>query len=284
MRLDAHQHFWAYNPGDYVWMGEAHAPLRRDFLPADLAPLLKAIGFDGAIAVQARQMVEETAWLLGLADRHDLIKGVVGWVDLRSADLRHQLDRFAAHPRLVGVRHVLHDEPDDRFMLLPEFRRGIAMLREFRLAYDLLLFPRHLPVAAELVRGFPEQPFVLDHLAKPCIRDRQLSPWREDLRRLAAFPNVCCKLSGMVTEAAWNGWKPADFAVYLDTVLDAFGPRRLMIGSDWPVCRLAGAYADTMGIVSDWAGRLSASEQADILGGTCARFYRITTPDGSDIP
>ena len=277
MRLDAHQHFWKYNQSDYVWMGDTHAPIRRDFLPDDLAPLLKAIAFDGTIAVQARQMLDETAWLLELADKHDLIKGVVGWVDLRSTALRAQLERFTKHPRLVGVRHVVHDEPDDQFMLLPEFRRGIAQLKEFKLAYDLLLFPRHLPVAVKLVQEFPEQPFVLDHIAKPGIRDGLMSPWREDLKRLATFPTVCCKLSGMVTETAWGAWKPEDFQRYLDAVLEAFGPRRVMIGSDWPVCQLSGTYVDTMRVVIEWARRLSASEQADILGDTCARFYNLKT-------
>lgn len=165
MRIDSHQHFWKYNLGHQVWMTDAMAVLRRDYLPEELEPQLKAIQFDGAIAVQARQMVEETEWLLELSDQHDFIKGVVGWVDLRSPKLRARLERYTKHPKLVGVRHVVHDEPDDHFMLLPEFRRGLAQLREFGLTYDLLLFPKHLPVAAELVAGFPDQPFVLDHIA-----------------------------------------------------------------------------------------------------------------------
>ena len=212
--------------------------LRRDYLPADLDPLLKSIGFSGTIAVQARQMVEETEWLLTLSDQHDIIRGVVGRVDLRSPNLRKQLEKYARHPKLVGVRHVVHDEPDDNFMLLPDFRRGIAQLREFGLTYDLLLFPRHLPAAVKLVEEFPEQPFVLDHIAKPVIRDRQISPWKEDLHVPARFENVYCKLSGMVTEAAWKGWHSEDFRCYMDIVIQAFGTDRVMIGSDWPVCTL----------------------------------------------
>jgi L-fuconolactonase len=210
-----------------------------------------------------------------LAERHDFIKGVVGWVDLRSPMLDSQLAEFAPHPRLVGVRHVVHDEPDDRFLMLPEFRRGIARLREFGLTYDLLLFPKHLPVAVEFVAEFPEQAFVLDHIAKPFIRDGVASPWREHLLELAAFPKVWCKLSGMVTEAAWKQWQPADFHRYLDIVIDAFGTHRVMIGSDWPVCLLSGDYGPVMNLVKDYVKQFPATEQEAILGGNCARFYGV---------
>jgi L-fuconolactonase len=275
MRIDSHQHFWKYNPAHQVWMTDEMAVLRRDYLPAELEPQLKAIQFDGTIAVQARQMVEETEWLLELSDQHDFIKGVVGWVDLRSPRFRAQLERYAKHPKLVGVRHVVHDEPDDGFMLLPEFRRGLAQLREFGLTYDLLLFPKHLPVAARLVAEFPDQPFVLDHIAKPGIREGQVSPWREDLDRLAEFPNVFCKLSGLVTEAKWKQWEPEDFHRYLDIVIETFGTERVMIGSDWPVCTLSGDYASTMRIVIDYAQQFSARVRDDILGGNGTRFYQI---------
>jgi len=281
MNIDAHQHFWRYNPAHQVWMTDRMDVLRRDHLPAELRPMLEAAGFQGTVAVQARQMLEETEWLLKLSDGHDFIRGVVGWVDLRSPDLRGQLERFAAHPKLAGVRHVVHDEPDDDFMLAPAFRRGIAALREFGLVYDLLLFPRHLPVAARLVAEFPDQPFVLDHIAKPPIREGGMSPWREDLRALAAFSNVTCKLSGMVTEAAWKQWRPETFRPYLDAVVDAFGPDRLMIGSDWPVCTLSGDYASTMAVVTDYARQLPAGARDAILGGTCARVYRLRQPRGT---
>jgi len=275
MRIDSHQHFWKYNPAHQVWMTDAMVVLRRDYLPDELKPLLKAVQFDGTIAVQARQMVEETEWLLELSDEHDFIRGVVGWVDLRSPKLRAQLEMYAKHPKLVGVRHVVHDEPDDHFMLLPEFRRGLAQLREFGLTYDLLLFPKHLPVAVQLVAEFPDQPFVLDHIAKPAIREGQVSPWREDLDRLAEFPNVFCKLSGLVTEAKWKQWQPQDFHRYLDIVIETFGTNRVMIGSDWPVCTLSGDYASTLRIVIDYAQQFSARVRDDILGGNGARFYHI---------
>jgi L-fuconolactonase len=249
--------------------------IRRDFLPPDLKPLLTAIQFDGSIAVQARQSLDETRFLLELADQYSFIKGVVGWVDLRSANLRQQLEQFAPHPKLVGVRHIVHDEPDDLFMLLPEFRRGISQLREFHLTYDLLLFPRHLPIAVQLVEEFPDQPFVLDHIAKPRIAQGLMSPWQEDMHRLAKFPNVFCKLSAMVTETNWNQWAPGDFHRYMDVACEAFGPERLMIGSDWPVCLLAGEYQPVMNIVIDYVRRFSAEIQAGMLGENCARFYKV---------
>jgi L-fuconolactonase len=249
--------------------------LKHDFLPEDLQPLLHSIHFDGSVAVQARQNLEETRWLLELAQQYPFIKGVVGWVDLRSEQLPGQLERFARHPKLVGVRHVVHDEPDDDFMLRPEFRRGISQLRDFDLTYDLLLFPKHLTAAARLVEEFPQQPFVLDHIAKPRIAEGLISPWQQDLRQLAKFPNVFCKLSGMVTEARWKQWQPGDFHRYMDIVFDAFGSRRIMIGSDWPVCTLSGEYEPVMKIVMDYVQQFPAEDQAAVLGENCARFYQI---------
>jgi L-fuconolactonase len=196
-------------------------------------------------------------------------------VDLCAANVDEALERYAARPRLVGVRHIVHDEPDDDFLLRADFRRGVGLLRAHGLVYDLLLFPKHLPRAVTLVAELPEQPFVLDHIAKPFIRDGVVSPWREDLRRLASFPNVTCKLSGMVTEARWKEWRPADMHPYLDAVLEAFGPSRLMIGSDWPVCLLAGDYDRTMSVVVDWTSRLSAAERDGILGGNATRVYAL---------
>ncbi|MGC2160449.1 MAG: amidohydrolase family protein [Silvibacterium sp.] len=208
MQLDSHQHFWRYSPDEHIWMSDQMDSLKHDFLPNDLEPLLDSLGFDGCVAVQARQSLEETRWLLQLAEENDFIAGVVGWVDLRSDGLVDQLQRFAAHSKFSGVRHVVHDEADPAFMLQPAFRRGIAQLHAFNLSYDLLLFPKHLPVAVQLVREFPEQPFVLDHIAKPLIKEGLLFPWRDDLRELASFPNVYCKLSGIVTEAKWGKWEP----------------------------------------------------------------------------
>jgi L-fuconolactonase len=275
MRLDSHQHFWHYRPAEYPWISDRMAVLKRDFLPKDLQPLLQSIHFDGCVAVQARQNLEETRWLLELADNHEFIKGVVGWVDLCSEKLPEQLQKFANHPKLLGVRHIVHDEPDDEFMLRPEFRRGISQLREFDLTYDLLLFPKHLKPAVQLVREFPEQPFVLDHIAKPMIAEGLVSPWQEDLHQLAKFPNVSCKLSGMVTETRWKQWHPGDFHRYMDIVFDAFGSARLMIGSDWPVCIVSGDYGLTMQLVIDYAQHFPVEVQAGILGENCARFYSI---------
>jgi L-fuconolactonase len=260
-------------------MSDAMAALKRDFLPDDLSPLLGEIGFEGCIAVQARQSLEETRWLLQLAGEYRFIRGVVGWVDLCSPQLPAQLEQFARNPLLVGVRHVVQDEPDDEFMLRPEFRRGISQLQAFGLTYDLLLFPKHLPVAARLVEKFPDQPFVLDHIAKPHIADRLLSPWKEDIQALARFPNVSCKLSGMVTEAKWGQSQPHDFHDCLDVVFEAFGPDRLMIGSDWPVCTLSCDYRSTMQIVIDYLRLFPKEAKTAILGKNCARFYAIDSSE-----
>ncbi|HEY2469634.1 MAG TPA: amidohydrolase family protein [Terracidiphilus sp.] len=275
MRLDAHQHFWKYSAEQYGWITDEMTALRRDYVPVELKPLLSAEGLDGSIAVQARQDAEETRWLLELAEENDFIKGVVGWVDLCSPDVGADLEQLASHPKFVGVRHVLQGEPDEHFMLRVDFKRGIAKLAEFRLTYDLLVYPRHLPVAVRLVREFPHQPFVLDHIAKPMIADGLIEPWDRDIRELAQFDNVWCKVSGMVTEAPWKQWCPADFHPYLDVVLEAFGPDRLMMGSDWPVCTLSGEYAATMGIVREYVLQLDPSQQEDILGGNCAKFYGV---------
>ena len=276
MRIDSHQHFWHYNPNEHVWMTDELSVLKRSFLPSDLEPLLQSIGFDGSIVVQARQMLKETEWLLGLADDSEIIKGVVGWVDLRSPEIVSQLERYVTNPKFKGVRHVVQDEPDDDFMLLPEFQRGIAALKQFGLTYDLLIYPRHLPVSIKLVEKFPDQPFVVDHIAKPLIKDKTFSPWQEDLKALAQYENVTCKLSGLVFEADWNNWTPSEFYQYMDIVIDAFGPDRLMIGSNWPVCTVAGNFRSVMTIVIDYIKRLSSAEQAQILGGTCARFYQVS--------
>jgi L-fuconolactonase len=275
MRIDSHQHFWHYSPIEHAWMSDEMSELKHDFLPEDLEPLIKSNGFDGCIAVQARQTLEETRWLLELSERHAFIKGVVGWVDLCSTDLQRQLETFAAHPKFVGVRHIVQDEPDDEFILRAEFMNGISQLSRFGLMYDLLLYPKHLRAATLLVQKFPEQPFVLDHMGKPKIAEGLLSPWRENLRELASAQNVLCKFSGMVTEARWNQWKPAEFIRYFDSVVEAFAPERLMIGSDWPVCLLSGDYAATMQLTIDYVQQFSPEAQSGILGENCARFYGI---------
>jgi len=274
MRLDSHQHFWRYDALQYPWI-KPEWPIRRDFLPTDLQPLLNAADLDGSIAVQARQSLQENRFLLDLADSHPLVRGVVGWVDLCSDRVEEQLAEFARHPKFLGVRHVVQDEPDDNFLLGGAFQRGIGKLKQFNLAYDLLIFPRQLPAAIKLVEKFPTQPFVLDHIAKPPIKVGTLSPWREQIRTLAGYPNVHCKVSGMVTEADWTAWRPTDFRPYLDVVFNAFGPGRLMYGSDWPVALLAGDYARVFGLARDYVAALPAADQDRFFGGNAAKFYSV---------
>lgn len=277
MRLDAHQHFWQYRAADYPWMTDALQALRRDFLPGDLQPLLAAAGLDGSIAVQAQQTVAEARWLLELAGRHPFIKGVVGWVDLCAPGVDEDLTQLRRDPRFVGVRHVVQDEPDDRFLLRPDFQRGLARLASHGLTYDLLIYPRQLPAALELVARFPGQPFVLDHLAKPAVRDGHMEPWCTQVRELARAPHVWCKVSGLVTEADWARWTPDQLRPYLDVVFEAFGPGRLMFGSDWPVCTLAGRYDRVFALVDEYARPLAPAERAGLFGGNAARFYGLDT-------
>jgi len=275
MKIDTHQHFWKYNEREYVWMTSGMDKLRRDHLPPDLLPLMNAAGIISTVAVQARQCLEESTWLLQLADEYPFIAAVVGWVDLSSDHIVEQLEQLSQHHKFRGVRHVVHDEPYDKFMLQESFIRGLGQLKRFGLTYDLLLFPRHLPVACDVVKRFPEQPFVLDHIAKPPVRAGEMQPWARDLKRLAEFPNVYCKISGLVTEANWSSWTAQDLEPYLDVVLDAFGPKRLMIGSDWPVCTLAADYTSVIKLEADYIGRLSTSEQHAILEKNGTEFYSI---------
>jgi L-fuconolactonase len=275
MHVDAHQHFWKYNPAEYEWIDDSMAAIRRDFLPEDLEPELERNDFQGSIAVQVRQTLEETRWLLELANRSSKILGVVGWVDLRSPDVRSQLSEFTRNPKLVGIRHIVQSEPDDHFLLRQDFLLGITSLEEFDLAYDILIYTKHLPVAAEFVERFPKQRFVLDHLAKPAIKIQEVESWAAGIRRLAAFPNVSCKLSGLVTEADWQRWKPEDFTPYLDIAFEAFGTSRLMIGSDWPVCLVAGSYNRTIDVVKDYLKQHNAEIREAVLGENARRFWKL---------
>jgi L-fuconolactonase len=275
-RIDAHQHFWRYSPQTHGWIDDNMAVLKRDFLPEHLAPLLHERTYDGCVAVQAEQAVSETRWLLSLADQSAFIKGVVGWVDLRAPDVAAVLADLAKHPRFRGVRHIVQGEPDDRFMLGEEFQRGIAALAPLGLTYDILIYPRQLPAAIELVKRFPQQPFVLDHIAKPDMKAGTREPWATQIKALAAaHPGITCKLSGLVTEADWAHWKPTEIHPFLDVVLEAFGTERLMIGSDWPVCTLAADYHRTMGVVEEYLARVPPAAREAILGGTAAAFYGL---------
>ena len=276
LRIDSHQHFWLYEAAEYPWIDDDKTLLKADYMPDDLAPLMAANGIDGTVAVQARQNLRETEFLLELADSNDFIRGVVGWVDLRADDIAAQLERLAPHPRMVGVRHIVHDEADDRFMLGGSFLDGLALLNQTKLTYDLLLYPRHLQVAIDVVKRFPEQPFVLDHISKPFIKDGILEPWASEIRELASYDNVWCKISGMVTEAAWKSWTQDDYLPYLDVVFDCFGIDRLMFGSDWPVCTLSGSYSEVVGIVRSYIEALSDQEKDKVMGDNATAFYGLS--------
>ena len=275
MKIDAHQHFWLYNEKEFGWINDEMSELKRDFLPEDLKMLLKSVHFDGSIVVQARQSLDETRWLLELAQKYDFIKGVVGWVDLCSPDVTKQLKQFANNSFLKGFRHVIHDEADDQFMLREEFQRGISVLNDFKLTYDLLLFPKHIPYALQLIEKFPEQLFVLDHIGKPDIKNKEISFWEENLTKLAKYKNVYVKVSGMATQTDWKNWRKEDFKAYLDIVFNAFGPERIMIGSDWPVCTVSESYESVMGIVLDYVKQFASGYESQILGENCSRFYSI---------
>jgi len=275
MRIDAHQHFWKYDPVEYGWIDERMGVLKRDFLPEHLLPELRGTGFQGCVAVQARQTLEETRFLLELADANPFVLGVVGWVDLRRTDVKEQLARFEGRRKLVGLRHIVQAEPDDAFLLRSDFCRGIETLQGLGFAYDILIYPRHLKAAAEFARRFPGMRLVLDHLAKPDIKGGALDDWRRDLGTLAVQPHVSCKLSGLVTEADWQHWSDAQIEPCLEAALECFGPERLMVGSDWPVCTLAADYARTMGLVLDFLERRAPAARDAVLGGNAARFWRL---------
>ncbi|MCP4608649.1 MAG: amidohydrolase family protein [Planctomycetes bacterium] len=275
MKIDTHQHFWKYSKEEYPWIGEGMELLAQARLPADLNPILKDNGIDGTIAVQARQVVEETEALLAMAEEYDFIRGVVGWIDLRSPNVEAQLERFKDRKKLVGVRHVVQDEPDEKFVLRDDFMRGIGKLKAYGLVYDILIFPHQLVANIELVKKFPDQVFILNHIAKPNIKDKQMSPWESDIKKLASFENVSCKISGMVTEADWHNWRAEDFRPYMELVLEAFGAKRLTIGSDWPVCTLAGEYGSVVSIAADFIAQLSDNEQKAIWEENPKRIYGL---------
>jgi L-fuconolactonase len=273
-RIDAHQHFWHYDPVRDAWITDEMSVIRRDCLPEELESHCQASHIDGTIAVQADQSEQETEFLLGLAERHPLIHGVVGWVDLRAPDLAERLEHFRRFPKLRGVRHIAQAEPDD-FFTQEDVLRGVGHLRAFGLTYDVLVYAHQLPAALALVDRLPDQPFVVDHLAKPRIRDGAMEPWTSHMQTLAEHPNVCCKVSGMVTEADWERWRPEDLRPYLDVVFEAFGADRLMFGSDWPVCLLAASYQRVVEVVETYASQVSASDRESVFGGTAARFYGL---------
>ncbi|HEX4155023.1 MAG TPA: amidohydrolase family protein [Acidobacteriaceae bacterium] len=275
MWIDAHHHLWSYNDRDYVWMTGEMQLLRRDFLIPELESVFVESGIGGSVAVQARQSLAETEWLLQLAGESSPIRGVVGWVPLVDARLGECLDRLSQNPRLKGVRHVLHDEADDSYMLREDFNRGVDQLHARDLTYDILVFERHLPQTIQFVDRHPNQVFILDHIAKPRIRERILSPWKERLQELAKRDNVYCKLSGMVTQAWWNSWTRGDLVPFFEIVLSAFGPKRLMFGSDWPVLTLASSYKKWNDTVRSLIAPLSTDEQELVSSGSAIEAYRL---------
>jgi L-fuconolactonase len=274
MRIDSHQHFWQFDPVRDAWIDASMREIARDFLPKHLKPLLHESQIDGCIAVQADQSETETEFLLDLAQRHSFVKGVVGWVDLCADDLSERLVFYSKNPFFKGVRHILQAEKEG-YMVKESFVKGIGLLKDFNLTYDILIYPHQLEEAIELVKQNPDQPFVLDHLAKPYIKDKKIEKWAEYIKQLAAFKNVNCKLSGLLTEGDWNHWQASDFSDYLTVVMEAFGRDRLMFGSDWPVCLLAGSYQHVLRIVEDFIEGLSLADKNKIMGENAHNFYKL---------
>ncbi len=276
--IDAHQHFWQLSqPFRYDWLdAPALAPIKRDFLPEHLETLIQQTPIKRTIFVQTQHNLEENRWALRLAECHPFIAGVVGWVDLASPECEEQVLEFKGHPRFVGVRHVTHDEPDDDFIVSQPVLQGLGVLQRHGVPFDLLFYVKHLRHVPTLARRFPALPMVIDHLAKPRIKDRQIDDWLPHFRAAAEFPNVFCKLSGLVTEADWRHWHADDLKPYVQTALEFFGAERCMFGSDWPVCELAGTYAQVYQALVDALGTISMEQRQQIFGGTAARFYGLT--------
>ena len=274
-RIDSHQHFWNYHPQKQTWMTNEMQAIKRDFLPQDLRPLLAGCQLNGSVAIQASQHEDENEFLLQLANSNPMIKGIVGWVDLRNKEIFDRLDYYNQFIKMKGFRHVIHDEPDLDFMLNPIFLNGIKALGRYGFTYDILIFHTHLKNTLAFAKLFPDQPFVINHIAKPEIRNGQFSDWKEQLADIAALPNVYCKISGMVTEAIWKGWMPNDFDRYMGAVVELFGTKRIMYGSDWPVCTLSASYEEQYQLVSDYFAQYADAERDDIFGLNAKRFYDL---------
>ena len=274
MIIDSHQHFWKYDPVRDSWIDDSMKELRRDFLPKDLAPLLKNNGIDGCVAVQADQSEHETEFLLNLAQNNTFINGVVGWVDLRADNIEERLAYYSSNNLLKGIRHIVQAESDD-FMLGKKFQNGISLLKQFDLTYDILVFPSQLPAAIQLVNKFPDQKFIIDHMAKPTIKNGKMVDWKKDIELLARSQNVYCKVSGMFTEADWNKWRKEDFTKYLDVIFDTFGVGRILYGSDWPVCLLAAEYKLQLEIIGEYITKYSTEDKEKIMSGNAINFYNL---------
>lgn len=275
MKIDSHQHFWRYHSIKDAWINEEMEVIKRDFLPSDLQPLLQENNFDGCVAVQADQSEVETRFLLDLAKDNDIIKGVVGWVDLCAEDIEERLEYYSKYEKLKGFRHIVQAEPDINFMMLKRFQNGISKLAKYDFTYDILIFPKHLQNAEKLVAKFPEQKFVIDHLAKPDFKQNDFKEWEKGIRVIAQFPNVMCKVSGLVTEADWKSWKYEDFVFCLDVLFSAFGVNRLMYGSDWPVSLLAASYSQCVDIIEKYMSNYSEADKRKLFGENAVRFYGL---------
>ncbi|MDP6903643.1 MAG: amidohydrolase family protein [Verrucomicrobiota bacterium] len=275
--IDAHQHFWQLSqPFDYCWLDNPElSRIRRDYLPIDLKPHLDAVGIKQSIFVQTQHNLEENRWVLAMAEQTDWLAGVVGWVDLASEQCEEQLLEFKDHPKFVGIRHVVQDEPDEDFIIRPEILRGLKVLEKHGVPYDLLFYVQHLKHADQLGRELPQLPMVIDHLSKPKIKAQSMDDWLPQLRAAAKHEHIFCKLSGMITEADWEDWRPADLKPYVEAALEHFGPNRCMYGSDWPVCELAGSYEQVHGALKEVLGSISDAEAHEIFEGTARRFYGI---------
>lgn len=275
LKIDAHQHFWHFDPVRDSWINDEMKVIQKDFLPGDLKPVLDRNGIDGCIAVQADQSEEENAFLLALAADNDFIKGVVGWVDLQGENIEERLQYYGDFKKLKGFRHVLQGEAERDFMLRPLFKKGISLLQQYGFTYDILIYPDQLRFIPSFVAAFPNQKFIIDHIAKPYIRDKKIEGWKQDMQAVAGYKNVCCKISGMVTEGDWNGWKKEDFVPYLDVVVESFGTDRVLFGSDWPVCLVAASYENVLQITQDYFSTFSKEEQDRFFGGNVIRFYNL---------
>lgn len=273
-KIDGHVHFWDYDSGQHAWITEDMSVLRRNFLPGDIQPLLKAHDVGGCILVQVNQTESENDFFLKLASGHNFVKGIVGWVDLCAENIAERLSPYR-QSKIKGFRHILQGDPDRSFMLRPDFKKGIGALREFGFTYDLLIYPDQLPFAVQLAKSFPRQPFIIDHLAKPGIRKGELKSWKKEIFGISRMDNVYCKLSGMITEAHWNNWTKETLIPYMDEVVESFGMNRIVFGSDWPVCLLAGSYGEVMAVVEDYFSAFSASEKDNLFGGNAIGFYGL---------
>ena len=275
MRIDSHQHFWMYEKQQHAWINDAMHIIQKNFMPADLQPVLKKNNIDGCVLVQVDQTEDENIFQLKNASGYDFIKGVVGWVDLQAMDIGERLQHYQQFKKMKGFRHILQDEKDRALMLRPAFKRGIGLLNAYNFTYDILILPDQLQYTRELVKSFPDQRFVIDHIAKPDIKNKKNNDWEKDMRALASYKNVYCKISGMVTEADWHHWNIKDFFPYLDVIVQTFGTKRIMFGSDWPVCLVAASYEQMMAIVQEYFSSFSENEQNDFFANNAIKFYNL---------